>query len=76
MTIEEAIIYFKNRKRIIGLDDKVQEAEDITIEVLVLLAEYIKKHPLVVECVGEYIMQSDEAQVDAIELVCNIFDNI
>lgn len=34
MTREEAIIYFKNRKRIIGLDDKVQEAEDIAVEAL------------------------------------------
>lgn len=45
-------------------------------EVMVLLAEYIEKHPLAVECGGEYIMQDDEAQVDAINLVCNIFDNM
>ena len=45
-------------------------------EVMVLLAEYIEKHPLAVECGGEYIMQDDKAQVDAINLVCNIFDNM
>lgn len=47
-----------------------------TEEILVLLAEYIEKYPLAVECGGEYIMQSDEAQIDALELVCNIFDNM
>ena len=45
-------------------------------EVMALLAGYIEKHPLAVECGGEYIMQNDEAQVDAINLVCNIFDNM
>jgi hypothetical protein len=45
-------------------------------EVLALLAEYIEKHPLAVECGGEYIMQDDNAQVDALKLVCDIFDNI
>ena len=45
-------------------------------EVMALLAGYIEKHPLAVECGGEYIMQDDEAQVDAINLVCNIFDNM
>lgn len=47
-----------------------------TEEVLVLLAGYIEKHPLVVECGGEYIMQDDEAQIDALKLVCDIFDNM
>ena len=45
-------------------------------EVMVLLAEYIEKHPLAVECGSEYIMQDDKAQVDAVQLVCNIFDNM
>lgn len=45
-------------------------------EVLALLAGYIEKHPLAVECGGEYIMQDDKAQVDALELVCNVFDNM
>lgn len=47
-----------------------------TEEIMALLAEYIEKHPLAVECGGEYIMQDDEAQVDALNLVCNIFDNM
>ena len=45
-------------------------------EVMLLLAEYIEKHPLAVECGSEYIMQDDEAQFDALQLVCNIFDNM
>ena len=45
-----------------------------TEEIMVLLAGYIEKHPLAVECGGEYIMQDDKAQVDALELVCDIFD--
>lgn len=45
-------------------------------EILVLLAGYIEKHPRAVECGSEYIMQNDEAQVDALKLVCNIFDNM
>jgi len=47
-----------------------------TEEIMALLAGYIEKHPLAVECGGEYIMQDDEAQVDALQLVCDIFDNI
>lgn len=46
-----------------------------TEEVTALLAGYIEKHPLAVECGGEYIMQDDEAQIDALQLVCDIFDN-
>ena len=45
-------------------------------EVMVLLAEYIEKHPLAIELGSEYISQDDEAQVDAIQLVCDIFDNM
>lgn len=45
-------------------------------EIMVLLAGYIEKYPLTVECGRKYIMQDDEAQVDALELVCNIFDNM
>ena len=43
-------------------------------ELLALIALYAEKHPSVVEVGGEYIMQNDKAQVDALELVCNIFD--
>lgn len=45
-------------------------------EVMALLAGYIEKHPLAVDCGSEYIMQDDEAQVDALQLVCDIFDNM
>ncbi len=47
-----------------------------TEEIMVLLAGYIEKHPLAVECGGEYIVQSDKAMLDAIKLVCDIFDNM
>ena len=47
-----------------------------TEEIMVLLAGYIEKHPLAVECGGEYIMQDDEAQIDALKMVCDIFDNM
>lgn len=39
-----------------------------------LLLAYIDRHPLAIECGSEYIGQSDEAQIDAIQLVCDIFD--
>lgn len=47
-----------------------------TEKVMLLLANFIEKHPMAIGCGSEYIMQSDEAQVDALELVCNIFDNM
>ena len=47
-----------------------------TEEIMALLARYIEKHPLAVECGGEYIMQDDKAQEDALQLVCDIFDNM
>ena len=43
-------------------------------DVMDLIAEYGKKHPLALECGSEYISQSDEAQLDALELVYKIFD--
>ena len=46
-----------------------------TEELLVLIAQYIEKHPLAKDCGSEYIYQSDSAQKDAIELVANIFEN-
>lgn len=62
--------------RIIDAADEYAETNQATKEIMTLLAGYIEKHPLAVECGGEYIMQDDEAQVDALELVCNIFDNM
>lgn len=46
-----------------------------TEKLLILISQYIDKHPTAKECGGEYIYQDDEAQVDAIELVANIFEN-
>lgn len=45
-------------------------------EIKALIAGYMDRHPLVEERGGEYIMQNDEAQEDAIQLVCDIFDNM
>jgi hypothetical protein len=45
-------------------------------EIKCLIAGYMERHPLVEECGGEYIMQNDEAKEDAIQLVCDIFDNM
>lgn len=45
-------------------------------EIKALIAGYAEKHPLAEEMGGEYIMQDDEAQVDALQLVCDIFDNM
>lgn len=47
-----------------------------TVGVMLFLANFIEKHPLVIECGSEYIMQSDKAQEDALRLVCDIFDNM
>ena len=43
-------------------------------KIMHLIDKYAEKHELVTHCAGEYIYQSDEAQVDAIDLVSNIFD--
>ena len=42
--------------------------------VMRLIEEFAEKHPLAIECGSEYISQSDEAQVDALELIYRIFD--
>lgn len=39
-----------------------------------LILEYANAHELAVECGSEYIYQNDDAQVDALDLVCDIFD--
>ena len=39
-----------------------------------LILEYANAHELAVECGSEYICQNDNAQVDALDLVCDIFD--
>ena len=45
-----------------------------TDKIVELVEEYAEKHNLAVELGGEYIMQNDKAQEDAIQLVCDIFD--
>lgn len=43
-------------------------------DVMRLIEEYAEKHPMALECGSEYISQSDDAKVDALELVYRIFD--
>ena len=38
------------------------------------ILEYANTHELAVECGSEYIYQNDDAKVDALDLVCDIFD--
>ena len=45
-------------------------------EIKALIAGYVEKHPSAEECGSEYIWQSDKAQEDALQLVCDIFDNM
>ena len=44
-------------------------------EIKAMFAWYIEKHSYALTLGGEYIMQDDKAQEDAIQLVCDIFDN-
>lgn len=39
-----------------------------------LIKQYSNNHDLAEECGSEYIQQNDSARIDAIELVCDIFD--
>ena len=39
-----------------------------------LIVEYANTHELAVESGREYIYQNDDAQMDALDLVCAIFD--
>ena len=48
----------------------------MTETVFDLINKYAEKHPLALECGSEYIYQDNEAQVDAIKLVADIFDNL
>lgn len=40
-----------------------------------LILEYAKKHELAVEYGSEYIYLNGKTQADALDLVCDIFDN-
>ncbi len=51
-------------------------SDEVTEEIKKLIAKYAEKHPLAKECGGEYIMQDDKAQEDALQLVCDIFDSM
>ena len=57
-----------------------KEAFNITKQSLVRIINIIKKyadeHELATKCGGEYIMQNDEAQINALNLVCKIFDTL
>lgn len=39
-----------------------------------IMNEFCEKHPLALECGSEYIGQSDEARIDAVEIICAAFD--
>ena len=45
-------------------------------EIKALIAGYVERHPLAEECGSKYIWQDDDAKTDAIQLVCDIFDNM
>ena len=65
----------ENNKYILQFDNK--EDSDYTkllVKIGNIITEYSEKHELAMECGSEYIMQNDEAQVDALDLVCNMFD--
>ncbi len=44
-------------------------------EIKAMFAWYIEKHPDVLTLGGDYIVQNEDAQKDAVQLVCDIFDN-
>ena len=47
---------------------------DAEKRIMQLIHRYADKHELAKSCGSEYIWQSDEAQDDALQLVCDIFD--
>ena len=49
---------------------------EITDTIKNILNQYAEKHPLALECGGEYIMQDDNAQIDALEAMSAIFDSL
>jgi hypothetical protein len=52
----------------------IMEDRKMEQKIMDLIDGYAKKHNLAKECGSEYIYQSDEAQIDALELVADIFD--
>lgn len=57
-----------------GITAWLKEETDMDKKIMELIEAYSEEYPLAEECGGEYIYQSDEAQIDAIELVAGIFD--
>lgn len=57
-----------------------KEAFNITkqslAKIIDAMKKYADKHELAMDCGSEYIMQNDEAQIDALDLVCKIFDTL
>lgn len=47
---------------------------NIESKIMNLINAYAKDHELAKSCGSEYITQSDSAQEDALQLVCDIFD--
>jgi hypothetical protein len=45
-------------------------------EIKALIDGYVDRHPLVEERGSAYIMQDNGAKEDAVQLVCDIFDNM
>ena len=39
------------------------------------LNAYVERHPLVAELGDEYIMQNDKAEIEALSLICDIFNS-
>lgn len=59
---------------LLGSCEVQEETCKLVPEVFGLIDEYAKKHELAKICGSEYIQQDDNARIDAIDLVCDIFD--
>lgn len=58
----------------VGNRKMIMEDRKMEQKIMDLIDGYAKKHNSAKECGSEYIYQSDEAQIDALELVADIFD--
>lgn len=63
-TCETAFTIIENQTTVYEMNEKIME----------LIDKFSEKHKLAKVCGSEYIYQSDRAQVDALELVGDIFD--
>lgn len=57
-----------------GITAWLKEETDMDKKIMELIEAYSEEHPLAEKCGGEYIYQSDKAQIDALKLVADIFD--